>query len=141
MKETYSIEDLAAMTGFSERTVRRYLASGQLKGEKRDGVWEFTPEQFDAFLRQNMVRQSLEAKDNAFVYDFLLLGRKPAPSACAALDLPVAQAEEAALRERLMDSINRLELACRYRYRDGMARLVLSGPPERVGRLLAEFAA
>ena len=34
MKELLTIEDLAKMTGLSERTIRNYLAGGQLEGEE-----------------------------------------------------------------------------------------------------------
>ena len=56
MKELLTIEDLAKMTGLSERTIRNYLAGGQLEGEKVDGAWRFTEEQFGTFLGQDMVQ-------------------------------------------------------------------------------------
>ena len=42
MKELLTIEDLAKMTGLSERTIRNYLADGQLEGEKADGAWRLS---------------------------------------------------------------------------------------------------
>ena len=53
MTETYTIQDIAGMTGLNERTIRSYLADGLLKGEKTDGAWRFTAEQFGDFLRQD----------------------------------------------------------------------------------------
>ena len=76
MNDFCTIEDIAAMTGLSTRTVRSYLASGQLEGEKIEGAWRFTPEQFETFLRQDMVRQSIRAKENGRAYDFLLTERR-----------------------------------------------------------------
>ena len=76
MKETYTIEDVAAMSRLSTRTIRNYMSMGLLEGEKTDGVWQFTAEQFSAFLRQDMVRQSVRAKANGMVYDFLLQERQ-----------------------------------------------------------------
>lgn len=80
-KETYTIQDLAAMTGLNERTIRGYLAGGQLQGSKVGGAWRFTPEQFDDFLG----------------------------------------------------------LRWAYRYRDGQARSILSGPPAALGELLSHL--
>ena len=76
MKETYTIPDIAQMTGLNERTIRNYLSNGQLQGEKVDGAWRFTAEQFSDFLAQDMVRSSVQAKANAIVYDFLITSRR-----------------------------------------------------------------
>ena len=35
MEETYSLNDLAMMTGFTTRTLRNYLTQGLLNGEKK----------------------------------------------------------------------------------------------------------
>ena len=48
MKELFSIGEIAVMSGLSVRTIRSYLASGQLEGEKINGAWRFTEEQFCA---------------------------------------------------------------------------------------------
>ena len=44
MSEFYTIEDLAAFTGLTDRTLRSYLKDGRLTGKKEDGAWRFTPE-------------------------------------------------------------------------------------------------
>jgi DNA-binding transcriptional MerR regulator len=139
MAETYTIQDIAGMTGLNERTIRSYLADGLLKGEKTDGAWRFTAEQFGDFLRQDMVRASVQAKANAVVYDFLITDRRKESAACLILDQPSAEGQEPGLREALSEQINRLELRWAYRYQDGMARSILSGPPAALGELLARL--
>lgn len=140
MNEFCTIEDIAAMTGLSTRTVRSYLSSGQLEGEKIGGAWRFTPEQFEAFLRQDMVRQSVRAKENGRVYDFLLTGRRKESAACLVWDWPTeGGAEENRLRERLMEAVNALELGCAYHFENGCARAILTGTPEGLGKLLAQL--
>jgi DNA-binding transcriptional MerR regulator len=139
MTETYTIQDIAGMTGLNERTIRSYLADGLLKGEKTDGAWRFTAEQFGDFLRQDMVRASVQAKANAVVYDFLITDRRKESAACLILDQPSAEGQEPGLREALSEQINRLELRWAYRYQDGMARSILSGPPAALGELLARL--
>lgn len=139
MAETYTIQDIAGMTGLNERTIRSYLADGLLKGEKTDGAWRFTAEQFGDFLRQDMVRASVQAKANAVVYDFLITDRRKESAACLILDQPLAEDQEPGLREALSEQVNRLELRWAYRYQDGMARSILSGPPAALGELLARM--
>lgn len=139
MAETYTIQDIAGMTGLNERTIRSYLADGLLKGEKTDGAWRFTAEQFGDFLRQDMVRASVQAKANAVVYDFLITDRRKESAACLILDQPSAEGQEPGLREALSEQVNRLELRWAYRYQDGMARSILSGPPAALGELLARL--
>ena len=139
MAETYTIQDIAGMTGLNERTIRSYLADGLLKGEKTDGAWRFTAEQFGDFLRQDMVRASVQAKANGVVYDFLMTDRRKESAACLILDQPSAEDQEPGLREALSEQVNRLELRWAYRYQDGMARSILSGPPAALGELLARM--
>ena len=97
MEKTYTIQDIAGMTGLNERTIRSYLADGQLQGEKVDGAWRFTAEQFGSFLAQDMVRSSVQAKANAVVYDFLITDRRKESAACLILDQPVAEDREPGL--------------------------------------------
>ena len=139
MHETYTIPDVAAMTGLNERTIRNYLASGQLRGEKVEGVWRFTAEQFGAFLAQDMVRGSVRAKANAIVYDFLITDRREEAATCLILDQPVPDGGEPALREKLTAQVNALGLRWAYQYRNGQARSILSGPPAALGKLLARL--
>ena len=140
MNDFCTIEDIAAMTGLSTRTVRSYLASGQLEGEKIDGAWRFTPEQFEVFLRQDMVRQSVRAKENGRVYDFLLTERRKENAACLIWDWPVEGGEEESrLRKRLMEAVNGLGLGCAYHFENGCARAIVTGTPDGLGKLLAQM--
>lgn len=41
-KDRYTISEIAKMSGLTTRTIRNYLADGQVHGEKRDGKWEFS---------------------------------------------------------------------------------------------------
>ena len=136
MRAFCTVEDIAEMTGLSERTIRSYLASGQLEGEKVDGVWRFTAEQFSKFLAQDMVRQSVQAKRNGRVFEFLLADRREESAACVIWDWPVEDGQEGILRERLMEKVNSLGLRCAYHYERGMARTVLTGSPCVLGELL-----
>ncbi len=84
----YLINHLVLITGLSDRTIRNYIASGILQGEKINGLWHFTSEQVERFICHPAVRPSILAKNNAAVYDFLLDSCKTACEACIILDLP-----------------------------------------------------
>ena len=86
----YLISHLVLATGLTDRTIRNYIASGILQGEKIDGLWHFTPEQVEEFIRHPAVRPSILSKNNGLVYDFLLNDRKKEPVACVILDIPEA---------------------------------------------------
>ncbi len=92
----YLINHLVLFTGLSDRTIRNYIASGILQGEKRNGLWHFTPEQVECFICHPAVRPSILAKNNAAVYDFLLDSRKTTCEACMILDLPGKNKKEVA---------------------------------------------
>lgn len=141
-QKAYSIADVAAMSGLSVRTVRTYLAMGLLEGEKVDGAWRFTPEQFSAFLAQDMARQSVQAKAHGIVLDFLRQERRTEAAVCMILDLPADFGEDVRLRETLLPQINALGLVCSYRHEAARstARLILQDPPQAVAILLSHIS-
>lgn len=84
----YLISHVVLLTGFTDRTIRNYIAAGVLQGEKINGMWHFTPEQVENFIHQPSVRAGILTKHHAAVYDFLAENRKSACEACVILDLP-----------------------------------------------------
>lgn len=92
----YLISHITLITGLSDRTIRNYIASGILKGEKINGIWHFTPEEVDAFIKNPAVRPSIVAKNNSVVYDFMLNDSKKEEETCVILDLPKCDIKETA---------------------------------------------
>ncbi|MDO4865059.1 MAG: helix-turn-helix domain-containing protein [Clostridia bacterium] len=86
MKEFYTLNDLAMITSLTTRTLRNHLRQGTLSGEKIDGIWTFTDEDIQDFLALPAIRQSVEARRNAPVFDFLADNFKRANRACVILD-------------------------------------------------------
>lgn len=84
----YLINHLVMITGLTDRTIRSYIASGILQGEKINGLWHFTPEQAESFIAHPAVRPSIQAKQHAAIYDFLLDDAKAGCEACVILDFP-----------------------------------------------------
>lgn len=84
----YSISQLTIISGLTDRTIRNYIATGILQGEKVNGAWQFTAEQVENFVSHRAVRPSILAKNNAAVYDFLQDTKKTDCEVCIILDLP-----------------------------------------------------
>ena len=95
-EELYLISHITLITGLSDRTIRNYIASGILKGEKINEIWHFTPEEVDAFIKNPAVRPSIVAKNNSVVYDFMLNDSKKEEETCVILDLPKCDIKETA---------------------------------------------
>lgn len=144
MQETgnyYVLGHLVQFTGLTDRTLRNYLASGILEGEKIEGIWHFTPEQVERFVRHPAVRPSILAKNNALVYDFLLDAHKTSQETCVILDVPGGDKE--ALAQLFCYRINNGDFRnIRFSY-DGVLtdvpRVILKGNAEEVLRLLNAY--
>lgn len=77
MEKTYTMQDVAAMTGLTTRTLRSYQQQGFLRGEKENGVWRFTDEALEGFFQNPAVLPAIRARQHSIVYDFVLQNRKP----------------------------------------------------------------
>ena len=136
----YVINHLVMFTGLSDRTIRNYIASGILQGEKINGLWHFTPEQVEEFVRHPAVRPSILAKNNGLVYDFLLDTKKTGQDMCVILDTPCADKKTVA--EYFCYSINsggyhNIQISF-----DGVmetSRVILKGDAAEVLRLVNEY--
>ena len=136
----YLINHLTLITGLSVRTIRSYLANGILKGEKINGLWHFTPEAVDAFLHHPSVVPSIQAKQSAVVYDFMLDRKKNQPEACLILDLPGHDATSAA--EFFCNSITNdgyQHIRFSYNHTAGAPRIILRGAYRDLQRLVQAY--
>ena len=133
MKEFYTLEELAAMSMLTTRTLRNYLRLGLLSGTKTDGVWQFTAEDFENFLQQKSVRQSIAAKRNSVIYDFLLDDRKLVDASCQIYDFAARDAASAQrLNQAFTEQINHsgfigLQYAYQYDGKNKRVRVFLRG--------------
>ncbi|MBR3108964.1 MAG: hypothetical protein IKH30_17530 [Clostridia bacterium] len=141
MKDTFSINDVAMITSLSTRTIRTYITTGFLSGEKIDGAWVFTPEQVQAFIENKAVRPSIKAKKNAIVFDFL--GAKPysQDKMCVILDLGSKEALSASVFfcEKISACSPEAELHFASDPVGTGVRLILSGSPKDVMHLMNQF--
>ncbi|MBE5766040.1 MAG: hypothetical protein E7335_02520 [Clostridiales bacterium] len=129
----YVLNHLVLITGLTDRTLRSYIASGILQGEKINGLWHFTPEQVENFIRHPAVLPSIQAKRNALVHDFLLDTYKSQPEACIILDMPGANrvkvAEYFCYR---INTENFRDIHFSYDCVEGIPRVILKGKTEDV---------
>lgn len=106
MNKYYSINDVAMMTGLSTRTIRNYIKMNLLDGEKVDGVWQFTEENFQSFVENPNVKPSIQAKSNAIVYDFMLDNHKKENEICMIVDFTEEEDDPEEVSTFFCDKIN-----------------------------------
>ncbi len=139
--DLYTIGHLTQFTGLTDRTVRTHLALGFLQGEKINGIWHFTPEQVDAYIRNPAVAPGIQAKANGQVYDFLLADRKSTAQSCVILDLPAADPQ--AVADHFCYAINNgaySDLQFSFRHLGGVPRVILSGDAKQVLELVNSWS-
>lgn len=136
----YTINDLATMTGLSTRTIRNYIKLGLLDGEKADGVWQFSEEQFSAFISNPNVKPTLEAKDRGIVFDFLANNKKSVNSLCVVLDLNADLKEADSVSRFFCGAANQMEnIRFSFHYENGNARVILTGPEDCIQSILVSY--
>ncbi len=141
MKDTFTINDLALMTGLSTRTIRNYMGMGYLSGEKINGCWTFTAEEVEAFTQNKAVQPAIKAKKNAVVFDFL--GTKPysGDKMCVILDLASHEVMSASVFfcSKISEFSPEADLHFASEPFGPGVRLILSGSPRDVMNLLNQF--
>lgn len=143
MEDFYTINEVAKMTGLTTRTIRNYLKSGLINGEKIDGIWMFSSEEFCAMLASPAIKPSIQAKNNAVVYDFIADDRKKVNKICTILDLCAEDNEAGEISQFFLSTINSYpdagELSFKFEKNGGNIRIILSGTEETVMEILNRY--
>ena len=140
MERTYTIGELALMTGFTDRTLRNYLTQGILKGSKINGAWRFTVKEIEAFRADPYVKEGLRIKRNSVVFDFLAEKHKDSSRACLVLDVPCALPESNALSAffcKQMESVS--DVIFTYDWYPSVGRVILSGSAEGIAKIMTAY--
>lgn len=140
--ETYTINEVAMMTGLTTRTLRNYIKMNVLKGEKIDGAWRFTVEDISDFISNPCVKPSIQTKNKAVVLDFLAVDNKRENEMCTVLDLYIEEEESQEVSAFFCDMINNCKGGkIRFNYeRNGKnARIILSGCEDVVMEMLNAY--
>ena len=104
--EFYSINDVSKITGFTTRTLRNYIKSGQLDGEKIDGIWKFTPDDISNFMDDPNVSPGIESKHRALVFDFLSKKNADDAEICVIISDRLSNVEAELVSQKLCGLIN-----------------------------------
>ena len=142
MKNIYSINDLALMSGLTTRTLRNYISVGLLKGSKgEDGTWKFTPEEVAAFFNEPFVKESVKVKYNNIVFDFLS-NYNNGNRACVILDFPTGVKEANELSAFFCEQMKDAKDAnFAFNYEKGVSRIILSGDEKQIEIIMNNFHA
>ncbi len=142
MEKYYNINEVAMMTGLTTRTVRNYLKQGLVSAEKIDGVWKFSPENFGEMLSVPAVKQSVKARNNSVIFDFIANDRKRENKICLCFDLYVDESEAEEISGFFCDKINSCgadDICFNFEKNGRNARIILSGPEDTVSAILTEY--
>ncbi len=71
MKTMYTLNDIINLTKLSERTLRRYLEQGLLKGHKLGGIWRFTEQDLKRFFDNQSFNQTISRQASEEVKQFI----------------------------------------------------------------------
>lgn len=142
MEKYYTINEVAVMTGLTTRTLRNYLKMDVLKGEKIDGIWQFTEEEFTEFLQNPYVKPSLQAKNKSIVFDFLAQNKKCKNEICMMLDVCVEYSEAEEISFFFCNEINKRKegnLKFSFEQNDSYVRVILRGYEDTVMEILNAY--
>jgi len=121
------------MTGITERTLRKYVASGALAGEKIAGKWRYTPEEVGRFMSRPEIRKLAAQRRRALADDFLNARIKGAPGMLCVLDMPGAPET---FLENLLAACEDVEMRYAQDAGTDMTRVTLVGSPEAVREVI-----
>lgn len=138
MKAFYSINEVATMTGLSTKTIRNYIASGLLTGEKYEGKWVFSLNAIENMIKEPFVDASIQIKNGNVVKDFLIADKKKDDSICIILDQNLSQEQAVLLSEFLCEEINKNDnqIIMNFSQKEGHVRVILTGPLKQVMAIL-----
>lgn len=142
MEKNYTINEVATMTGLTTRTIRSYLKAGIIGGEKINGIWQLSAEDFGEMLDNPAVKPSIKAKNNAVVYDFLADEKKKINKICTVIDLNVEDREAEEISQLFCDGINTGEfedIVFKFEKRGRNVRVILSGADEAIFEIVKRY--
>lgn len=141
MDKYYTLNDLALMTGLTTRTLRNYLKMGILKGERVEGIWNFTEEEIAEFFENSYVISGIQAKNRAIVFDFLAHNKKQDNEICTILDLHVQQEEAEEISAFFCEEVGKREERIKLSFEKNGAyvRVILRGYEDSVMEILNKY--
>ena len=142
MEKYYTLNEVAKMTGLTTRTLRNYLKMNVLRGEKVDGIWNFTEEEFAEFIQNPYVKPSLQAKNKAIVFDFLSQNEKRTNERCTIIDVNVDTHEAEEISSFFCNAINKRKeenINFSFEKNGSYVRVILRGHEDTVMEILNAY--
>ena len=142
MEKYYTLNEIAMMTGLTTRTLRNYLKMNVLAGEKIEGVWKFTEEEFAEFIQNPYVKPSLQAKNKAIVFDFLAQNEKRTNEICTVIDVYVDSHEAEEISTFFCEEINKRKesnVCFSFEQNGSYVRVILRGYEDAVMEILNAY--
>jgi len=143
----YTVEEVAQITGLTDRTIRNYLKSGSLKGKKVGAQWRFTEDDVNALFIDKSGRKEIDAEEAeeklTEVAGTVIAVPTKAPYVVAYADYPLP--EESKLKGilwKFMSATNAYndDEKPSYRYEvyaeQKIVRFIIEGEPSKVGEVL-----
>ena len=140
MDGKYNLNDLAMMTGFTTRTLRTYLNQGLLKGEKSNGMWQFTAEELDRFFQEPFVKEGLRIKRSSVVFDFMAERSRKEERSCMILDIPASRKKGDAISAFFCDRMSEAsDVRFTYDWNNGLFRVILTGAADSTAAIMKAY--
>lgn len=138
----YTINELAMMTGFTTRTLRNYINSGILEGEKTDGVWQFSADNFIDFISNPNIVSGIKSKMNAQALDFIADDKKKENHICTILDFYVNEDESEEISDFFCNQMNcspKSSTKFSLQRNGRNTRVTLSGPEDIISEIICRY--
>ncbi len=143
MADYYTLKDLHEITGYSDRTLRRYLAKGQLKGRKIGSEWRFTKDDVTALFEEIDFSKSVASLASEKVKMFLRgeYEKKGDHSMCTIWDFHDLTDDQV---ERIKHIVMRVSnqhkgIEMRFHQDNGNVRLSLIGDIDYIGDIMDDI--
>lgn len=115
---------------------------GILVGDKEDGIWKFSSEDFEKFISNPNVAPSLKSKRNAQVFDFLTNDTKKENHICTIMDLYIEEEEYKEVAEFFCKVMNSGKVPCTQysmQRKGNNVRIILSGPEDVITNIMDQY--
>jgi len=146
MEKLYTVEDVAAVTGLTDRTIRNYLKDGTLTGKKIGVQWRFTEDDINQLFNKKELSAPADTSFDEVLLPFRQFFERKNTAAdeiCMVWDCPVENAFDLehtclSLLSNFSDDIEDEKVRFTYEHFEstGTARFLLSGRSEIVFHMI-----
>jgi len=127
----YTLNDVKNMTGLSERTLRRHLREGLLKGAKVGGVWRFRAENLKHYFNDKTMVENIANQASKDVKKFLRgeYSNSKDHRVCVIVDIDITEGTTlSGIRQDILDIANaHKEISMKFTKDDDKIRITLLG--------------